>query len=98
MQYFTQGHKARIREGAAISCCFSVNCLTFFIIQKFIVFYVMCRVFYSHWTKRFPSYGDAVNGYEFERLPDSNLLHIECFDSERYVVWYQMNTDFEGRV
>ena len=40
----------------------------------------------------------SVNGYEFEHLPDWNLLHMECFDSEKYVVWYQMNTDFEVRV
>ena len=25
-------------------------------------------------------------------------MRIACSDSERYVVWYQMNPDFEGRV
>ena len=24
------------------------------------------------------------------------FMRITCFDSERYAVWYQMNTDFEG--
>ena len=30
-------------------------------------------------------------------IPCVNFFHIECLNSERYVL-YQMNTDFEGRV
>ena len=45
-------------------------------------------------AKRKERKGAAINS----NIKDWNLLRIEFFDSERYVVWYQMNTDFEWRV